>query len=193
MQRQRRSTRTTSPSGTKLYELDKQNGQDQKAETEIKDLIDLTKDNKYRLLYARDLVAKQRYDEAMKIIADIKTSDPMNIEGRMLRGAIQKAQKQYEEAIETYKEISYINDNYLPMLYERGDTYLLMGEADRAEQYFTKAIKLDPRYAQAELGLALVAKAQKNNAGYQEHLGKAKAIDPKNPLILEEAARADNK
>jgi tetratricopeptide (TPR) repeat protein len=175
---------------TKLYELDKQNNQDLKAEAEIKELIDLTKDNKYRILYARDLVAKQRYDEAMKIIGEIKTSDPMNVEGRMLRGAIQKAQKQYDAAIETYKEISYINDNYLPMLYERGDTYLLMGEADRAEQYFTKVIKLDPRYAPAELGLALVAKAQKNIGSYQEHLGKAKAIDPKNPLIVEEAAKA---
>lgn len=173
----------------RLYNLQKQNGQDQKAEAEIKELIELTKDNKYRVTYARDLVGKQRYDEAMKIITDIKTNDPMNIECRMLRGAIQKAQKQYEAAIETYKEISFINDNYVPALYERGDVYLLMAQYDRAEQYFVKAIKLDPRYALAELGMARLAKAQKNTAGYQEHLGKAKALDPKNPVIIEEAAK----
>jgi tetratricopeptide (TPR) repeat protein len=173
----------------KLYTLQKQNGQDQKAEAEIKELIELTKDNKYRVTYARDLVAKQRFDEAMKIIADIKTNDPMNIECRMLRGAIQKAQKQYEGAIETYKEISFINDNHVPALYERGDVYLLMAQYDRAEQYFAKALKLDPQYALAELGMARLAKAKKNTAGYQEHLGKAKALDPKNPLILEEAAK----
>ena len=173
----------------KLYELDKQNGQDLKAETEIKELIDLTKDNKYRILYAQDLIAKQRYDEAGKIVAEIKANDPMNIEGLMLRGAIQKSQKLYEEAIETYKEISYINDNYVPALYARGDAYLLTGKYDRAEQYFAKTLKVDPRCALAELGMALIAKAQKNNAGYQEHLGKAKTLDPKNPLIMEEAAR----
>jgi tetratricopeptide (TPR) repeat protein len=173
----------------KIYNLDKQNGQDQKAEVEIKELIDLTKDNKYRTLYARDLVAKQRYDEATKIISDIKTNDPMNVEGRMLRGAIQKAEKQYEAAIETYKEISFINDNYVPALYERGDAYLLTAQYDRAEQYFVKALKLDPRYALAELGMAHLAKAQKNNTGFLEHLAKAKTLDPKNPLILEEAAK----
>jgi tetratricopeptide (TPR) repeat protein len=173
----------------KLYSLEKQNNQDQKAEAEIKELIELTKDNKYRTMYARDLVAKQRYDEATKIITDIKTNDPMNIECRMLRGAIQKAQKQYDAAIETYKEISFINDNYVPALYERGDVYLLLSQYDRADQYFSKALKLDPKFALAELGMALMAKAQKNTAGYQEHLGKAKALDPKNPLIMAETAK----
>jgi tetratricopeptide (TPR) repeat protein len=173
----------------KLYVLQKQNGHDQKAEGEIKELIELTKDNKYRVMYARDLVAKQRYDEATKIITDIKAKDPMNVECRMLRGAIQKAQKQYEGAIETYKEISFINENYVPALYERGDVYLLLAQYDRAEQYLSKALKLDPRYALAELGMALLAKAKKNTAGYQEHLGKAKALDPKNPLIMAEAAK----
>jgi tetratricopeptide (TPR) repeat protein len=140
-------------------------------------------------MYARDLVAKQRYDEATKIITDIKASDPMNVECRMLRGAIQKAQKQYEGAIETYKEISFINETYVPALYERGDVYLLLAQYDRAEQYFSKALKLDPRYALTELGMALLAKAQKNTAGYQEHLGKAKSLDPKNPLIMVETAK----
>ena len=173
----------------KLYEIEKQNGQDQKAEAEVKELIDITKDNKYRLSYAHDLLAKQRYDEASKVISDVKASDPMNIEALMMRGSIQKAQKQYEEAIETYKEISYINENYVPALSARGDTYLITAHLDRAEQYFSKALKVDPSYAPAELGLALVAKAQKNGAAYQEHITKAKSLDPKNPQILQETAK----
>jgi tetratricopeptide (TPR) repeat protein len=175
---------------TKLYELEKQTSQDQKAETEIKELIDLTKDNKYRLLYAQDLIAKQRYPEATKLLAEAKASDPMNIEALMLRGSIQKAQKLYEEAIETYKEISYINENYAPALAARAEAYLLTNKPDRAEQYYAKALKADPNCALAELGMALLAKAQKNNAGYTEHLNKAKALDPKNPQIQQEAAKA---
>jgi tetratricopeptide (TPR) repeat protein len=175
---------------SKLYDLDKQAGQDQKAEEEIKALIGLTKDNKYRLKYAHDLVAHQRYEEAVKIIADIKTADPMNIEGLMLRGAIQKAQKKYDEAIETYKEISYIDENYVPALVERGDTYLQQQKFDRAEHYFDKAMKADPKNSLAVYGKALCAKAQKNMSLYKDLINKAKTLDPKNSRIQEEAAKA---
>jgi tetratricopeptide (TPR) repeat protein len=175
---------------SKLYDLDKQAGQERKAEEEIKALIGLTKDNKYRLKYAQDLVAHQRYDEAVKIIADIKTADPMNIEGLMLRGAIQKAQKKYNEAIETYKEISYIDENYVPALVERGDTYLQQQKFDRAEHYFDKAMKADPKNSLAVYGKALCAKAQKNMSLYKDLINKAKTLDPKNSRIQEEAAKA---
>ncbi|MBN1129151.1 MAG: tetratricopeptide repeat protein [Chitinispirillaceae bacterium] len=175
---------------TQLYDLSKQMGQHDKAETEIKALITLTKDNKYRLKYARDLLEKKRYEETAKILSDIKSNDPMNIEGLMLRGTMQKAQKKYDEAIETYKEISYINDDYAPALYERGDTYYLQQKYDRADQYFDKALKADPKLGMAALGLALSAKAQKRMTAYKDYLNKAKALDPKNPRVLDEAAKA---
>jgi tetratricopeptide (TPR) repeat protein len=175
---------------SKLYDLDKQAGLEQKAEEEIKALIGLTKENKYRLKYAQDLVTLQRYDEAAKIISDIKAADPMNIEGLMLRGAIQKAQKKYDEAIETYKEISYINENYVPALVERGDTYLLQQNPGRADQYFDKAMKADPKNGLAVYGKALCAKAQKNMTLYKELINKAKILDPKNSRIQEEAAQS---
>ena len=175
---------------SKLYELDKQSGLNQRAEEEIKALILLTKDNKFRLKYAQDLVAQQRYDEATKIIADIKAADPMNIEGLMLRGTVQKAQKKYNEAIETYKEIGYIDENFVPALVERGDTYFLMQNIDRAEYYFDKAIKEDPKYGLAFLGKARCAKAQKNMALYKDLINKAKTLDPKDTRIQDEAAKA---
>jgi hypothetical protein len=40
--------------------------------------------------------------------------------------------------------------------------------------------------AEAHLGLARVAKAEKNKPVYTVHLNKAKALDPKNPEVLEE-------
>jgi tetratricopeptide (TPR) repeat protein len=113
----------------------------------------------------------------------------MNVEGLMLRGTIQKAQKKYDEAIETYKEISYINEDYAPALYERGDTYLLQQKFDRAGQYFDKALKSDPKYGLAEFGMAMLAKAQKNMTAYKERLSKAKSLDPKNRRIIDEEAK----
>lgn len=176
---------------SKLYELCRNTGQPKKAETEIKALISLTKDNKYRFMYAQDLVTQNRYDEAMKIITDIKSSDPMNIDALMLRGTIQKAQKKYDEAIETYKEISYINEKHVPSLIERGDTYLLQNEYKRAEHYFQKALTVEPKNGMAVFGLALVAKAKKNMKEYKELLNKAKALDPKNTRIQMEAVKSE--
>ena len=161
-----------------LYKLYKQTGKTQEAETEIKGLIDLTKDNDYRLQYARDLIGALRYDVAQTVVQAVKTTDPMNVEGMMLLGTIQKAQKKFDDAIETYKALSYIKENYAPCISERGDAYLQMGNLDRAKEYFTKALSIDARYAPAELGLARVAKAQNNKADYQSHLAKAKALDP---------------
>ena len=40
------------------------------------------------------------------------------------------------------------------------------------------------------LGLALVAKLEKNTAQYKAHLKKAKALDPKNKRVLEEIKKA---
>jgi tetratricopeptide (TPR) repeat protein len=179
------------PIKTKLYDLYKQAGQAQKAEVEIKALIALAKDNKFRTKYAHDLILQERYDEAIKIIAEIKAAEPMNIDGLMLRGTIQKAQKKYDEAIETYKEISYIDENYAPALAERGDTYLLQGNTDRAEQYFDKALKSDPKNALSTYGKAMCVKAQKNMTLYKELINKAKSLDPKNVRIQEEAAKAN--
>nr|MCU0610148.1 tetratricopeptide repeat protein [Chitinispirillaceae bacterium] len=174
---------------SRLYDLFRQNGQASEAEAEIKDLIEKPGDNKYRLLYARDLIAAKRYDDAYGQVAEIKSRDPMNVEGLMLRGSILRAQKKYDQAIETYKEISFINEEYAPALCERGDTYRLMGQYDRALQYLTKAQKADPKNSMAELGLALLAKTQNKTAEYKEHLAKARALDPKNPAVIQETGK----
>ncbi len=169
-----------------LYELYKNTGQDNKAEQEIKGLITITKNNDHRKMYARDLVNKKRYDDAMKQVLDIKESDPMNIEGLMLLATIQQAQNKLNEAIETYKMISYVNDDYAPALAARADVYLKQNKLDRAKDYYEKALKADAKFALAELGLARVAKAKKDNASYQRHLSKAKSLDPRNDEIMRE-------
>jgi tetratricopeptide (TPR) repeat protein len=172
----------------RLYEIYKQSGQGQKALTEAKELIEQTNENKYRILYVQDLIAVKNYDEALTVLTNIRTAEPTNIDGLMLRAAILKAQKQYEQAIETYKDISYINENHVASLYERADAYLILAKYGNAEKFFTKVLTLNPKHALAELGLALVNKAQKNMTAYQEHLTKAKTLDPKNPLIMQEDA-----
>ncbi|MBN1980950.1 MAG: tetratricopeptide repeat protein [Chitinivibrionales bacterium] len=183
LQKARKLDKTTPSIRYGLYELYKLNGQETKADSEIKELIELTKDNKYRILYGQSLIARQKFEDAQKLVVDIKASEPTNIEGLMLYASVQKAHKQLEDAIETYKDISYIKENYIPALYGRGDIYLLMEKYDRAKQFFEKVLKIDPKHALSEYGLSLAAKGLKDSAAYKEHLAKAKALDPKNPLF----------
>jgi Tfp pilus assembly protein PilF len=65
-----------------------------------------------------------------------------------------------------------------------------MQNIDRAEYYFDKAIKEDPKYGLAFLGKARCAKAQKNMALYKDLINKAKTLDPKDTRIQDEAAKA---
>ncbi|MFW5774733.1 MAG: tetratricopeptide repeat protein [Chitinivibrionales bacterium] len=169
-----------------LYKLYKEIGQEKKAEEEIRGLIALTKDNEYRRMYALDLIQKKRYDEALKQVMDIRKSEPMNIEGLMLLATVQQAQNKLNEAIETYKMVSYVNDAYAPALTARADVYLKQKDIIRAKSYYEKALQADGKFAMAELGLARVAKLKKDIASYQKHLNRAKTLDPKNSMILSE-------
>ncbi|MFW6253621.1 MAG: tetratricopeptide repeat protein [Chitinivibrionales bacterium] len=169
-----------------LYKLYKHIGKEKNAEEEIKGLIALTGKNEHRQTYAADLIADKRYDEALKHVKEIRGSDPMNIEGMMLLATIQQAQNKLNEAIETYKMISYVNEAYAPALSARGDAYLKQNQLGRAQNFYEKALQVDSKFALAELGLARVAKMKKDIASYQKHLNKAKALDPENNQILTE-------
>jgi tetratricopeptide (TPR) repeat protein len=169
-----------------LYQLYKETGDDKNAETEIKGLIDLKKENKYRLMYVKDLVSQKRYEEAKGQVKVVIASDFMNVEALMLQAKIQTALNQLDDAIETYKNVLYIDEKYAPALASRGGIYIVRGDYDLAKTYFEKALASNPRLAGAEVGLARISKAQKNMGGYQEHLNKAKALDPRDPDVLDE-------
>ncbi len=176
-----------------IYELAKQTGKAKEAETEIKELIDLKKDNKYRVLYAKDLVDQKRYNDFYAVNKDVMVADFMNIEGLMLKAKVQRIESKFAEANETYKSILFINENYAPALVERGFLFLEQSNATTAEGYFAKALKSDPKNALAELGLAKAAKMNKNMGAYADHVARAKLLDPKNKLIADEAMAAPAK
>ena len=171
---------------TQLYTVYKEAGKASEAESTIRQLIALKKDNKYRVLYANDLMDLKRYDEAKTVADEIVKSDPMNIEGLMLAGKIQEQQNKFDDALETFKMVLYVNDHYAPADYERGEIYRKQSQYDRAKTFYQKALQIDHKYALAELGLARVAKSMKKTADYTSHLNKAKALEPDNKEILAE-------
>ncbi len=172
--------------GRLLYKLYKETGKKRQAESEIKELIALTKDNKLRLIYAKDLYEDKRYDESVAIIKAVKANDPTNVDCLMLLGKVQQAQNKLSAATETYKLISYIKEDYVPALYERGIIYLKESKIPRATSQFKRIVESKPKSPYGYLGLAKVAKVQKKTALYTKQLNKAKALGPKNEDVLRE-------
>ena len=169
----------------------KKTGQDKKALDEMKQLIELKRgDNKLMIMYAKGLAGDGKYKEAEDIVENIKATEPENIEALMILGDVQRSQKKLDASVETYKEISYINPNYAPALYERAEVHLLQSKYQWAKTFYERALRADPQYAMAELGLAKVAKAQKNQGAYLEHLDKAIKLDPNNQDINAEYKKA---
>jgi tetratricopeptide (TPR) repeat protein len=169
-----------------LYSIYKELGKTSEAEGVIKQLIALKKENRFRILYAGDLVDQKRYDEAKTIADEIVKTDPMNLDGLMLAGKIQQLQNKFDDALETFKMVNYVKENYAPAHYERGEIYRKQAQLDRALSFYQKALQSDPKFGLAELGLARIYKAQNKTADYTAHLNKAKALDPDNKEIMAE-------
>lgn len=165
-------------------------GQKKQALTEIKGLLQIKRDNELLMLYAKMLFEEGDFKDAENAIEDIRATDPENIDALMLLAMIQRQRKKYDEAIETYKEVIFIDANYAPALYERAETYILQGKPQWAERFYYRALRADPKFGLAELGMAKVCKMRKDKDGYIKHLKAAKQIDPNNPKIKEEAKKA---
>ncbi len=173
-----------------LYKLYIQMGQRKKAVGEIKDLLEIKRDNETLLLYANLLLEEGKYRDAQNAIEDVRATDPENIDALMTLAAIQRARKKYDEAIETYKEAIYIDGDYAPAIYERAEVYLIQDKVQWAQKFYERALRADPQFALAELGLAKVAKLRKSKEQYMQHLTKAYEMDPNNPVIKKEYKQA---
>jgi len=173
-----------------LCELYKKTDQPKKALEELKQLLTIKHDPKIMMSYAQSLYDDGKYKEAQEAVEDIKATDPENIEALMILARSLRSQKKLDQAVETYKEISYINPNYAPALSERADVHLLQNKPQWAKTFFERAIRSDPNYGLAYLGLARLAKSQKNNSLYLQNLDKAIQLSPDNAEVREEAKNA---
>ncbi len=173
-----------------LFEAYTKVGDKKKALTVIKEILDIKRDNTLLFLYARMLYEEGKYKDAENAIEDIMATNPESIEALMLLAKIQRGRKKYNDAIETYKEIIYIDAGYAPALYERAETYMRQDKIQWAERFYDRALRANPKYALAELGKAMLAKARKDDASYKQHLRKAKQLDPNDQRIKDECKKA---
>ncbi len=163
-----------------------------KAASELKDIIKNNRNPSVEVLtkFAQTLLASGKTNDALKIAEQVKSKKPEDIAIHMIIGKIRVAQRKYNDAIETYKEILYMDQNYAPALYERANVYLLQGKLQWAKTFFDRALKVDPKNGMIYLGLARLAKKQKDYATYSDHLERARKLDPQNKEIQAELRSA---
>jgi len=175
-----------------LYEVYAAEKRQQDALAEIQELVKISKDPRYLQLYGDALVALGNMKEAEGVVNELLAKDPGDPNAMMLRARLLRSRKEYDEAIEVYKEISEIQPDYALAHYERAETYVQASKPAWAETFYNRALRADPKFALAELGLAKLYKARKQMDQYKEHLEAAQRLAPDNDLVIEEVKKAGN-
>jgi len=108
-------------------------------------------------------------------------SEPVKVMSPETRGDILMARKMYREAIETYKEGP--NDSAV-LANKTGIAYHQLMELDSAKKQYERAIKLDPKYAEAINNLGTVYYAHKSYRRAVKEYKKALRITPESAAFL---------
>lgn len=176
-----------------LFELFRKAGQNDKALKEMKDLLELSRETRYQMIYAETLLSSGKAKDAEEVVEDILATEGENIDAFLLKAKILRSRKKYDDAIEVYKEIMLIEPEHAQTLFERAETHLQQSKLPWAETFYTRAMRADPKMALAQLGLAKVAKMRKNMTEYKKYLELARQMEPQNPLILQEIKESSAK
>ena len=140
--------------------------------------------------YAEALIVTNRFSEAVDVLREIIAREPSNIEALMLLGRAYAGMRNFEEALQIFTRVNMANTNYVPAIYERANVLLTQWNFGGARQLYERTLQIDPEFALGHLGLARLARVQRNLAEYQSRLQQAIAIDPNNREILAEMQRA---
>jgi tetratricopeptide (TPR) repeat protein len=144
---------------------------------ESSSLISMKKTQEYMNLHVEVLARNKLFIEAEKFLEEMRKDEPENIEILMKMALMQKEQNNFDEAVETYKRISYINSDYAMAIAERADTYFKAGKLQEAKEYYQKALKIDSKITKAYNGLAAIYKILNDTIQYNENLMKAKTFE----------------
>ncbi len=177
-----------------LYKLYIKADKPKDARKEVEELLALNPtDNDTRLMYAQMLFEDKKYKEADNEIENIMASSP-SAKALVLMGKVKEGLKDYKGSLEAYESIFSLGEeytNYAPALYGKAELFRVYGKElgkspKWAETFYERALKADPKFALAELGIARLQKMWKRDDLYKKHLDAAKLIDPTNPEILAE-------
>ena len=166
--------------------------QRQQAIDEIHAALEVDRDYELLLAGGKLLVRQGKFDDAVVMLEEVLGIMPENIDALMILAKAKRGQQKLDEAIEIYKEVVVYDPKYAPALYERAELHLEQDKVKWAEMFYQRALDADPKFALAEVGLAKVAKLYKKRDECYEHLRKAEAMTPGNPVVQREIEKVKN-
>ncbi len=160
-------------------------GKTEEACNELKALVEEKPDNNLRIQYASFLRKAGKFDDAVNTIEDVRAVDPENVTALIELGRIFTMQELYAEAIETFREITYIDNSNALARYYQAEIYLAQNKPLWADKYYKDALRHNPQLGLAEYGLAKIAKLRKSEDTYQQHLTRAYELSPEDEEIMQ--------
>jgi tetratricopeptide (TPR) repeat protein len=170
-----------------IIESYKKAGKLKDAASEIESLLTIDRNFSNLDLYAKTLFELKNYQSAENVAIEMRKKEPRDIDLMMFLAQIKIEQTLYDEAIEYYKMISYVDSKHAPSICKRADAYLkYKKDVEAAKEYYFKAIKADSKYPMSYYGLAMIYKFSNNQQQYTESISKAYSLDSTNTVISEE-------
>lgn len=131
----------------------------------------------------------KRYDEALKVVAELERRHPRLPLAENLRGTIYLLRNDLAQARQHFSKALEIDPGYLPAASNLARLDLLNKDNKSARSRFQKVLQQNPRNARAMIALAQLAALEKNEPEYLSMLEQAKKAAPTDATARQMLAR----
>lgn len=132
-----------------------------------------------------------RHDEYIRALNDIDkalnlappSDDAFMLQAYILRAGIYDQTKRTVQALNDLNEAFKIDPTSYFVVYQKANAEYTLGKYSEAKEDYLRLQRLNPRSAEALIGLARVAVKENNLGNANDYLAQAVSIDPNNPEI----------
>jgi tetratricopeptide (TPR) repeat protein len=127
-------------------------------------------DSEIYRIHGQILFDEGDFDEALNQFIEALKWNPENVSALIMVGNLHARQKKdIKTARVFFEQALAVNPDHVTALTNYGSVLTQAGHMDDARRYFERALEIKPTYAQANLGLAVVAESTKNLVEAFEH------------------------
>ena len=149
------------------------------ARAQYQAVLDADKDNPGALIALADLAGREnRVEDALALLERARAANPKAVEPRLRLANIYIARRAGDKALDVAREADLIAPDNPQTLFVLARAQVAAGEVNSAIVTFRRLVDLEPKSAQARVGLALALIKTKDFAGAREQLAKARKIAP---------------
>ncbi|HEX5399666.1 MAG TPA: tetratricopeptide repeat protein [Verrucomicrobiae bacterium] len=113
---------------------------------------------------AQIAASDKKYEDGLTLLGNVLSRDPQNLDALLLKGRLELQAGQTAQAIADGERTAKIYPQVPPVFYQLALAYVAGGDTDKAADSLNQALRLNPRYVEANLALADI-QIRTGNAG----------------------------